>query len=322
LRFPPRGHAIAATAAATLLAGGIALALILNHRTASASLTVPAAGPHGLAAVGSGVVAALYRSGELLRVDGRGRVAYKITVGAHPTNPVRAGGLVWVPVVGRHELLGIRADTGAVVHRVAGTYAGAVTGGRDALYLPTWTSAPSKPALWRGHTVTRLDARTGRRLWSRSLDGIVLDLAAVSGSVWVPNFAGPYLTILDGRTGATRRTVRLPGRAVSVAVGGRCGWLALAGGPVLRLNPRTARVIGATSLGGADVDYMEAGDDGVWLLRYTSPADSVLEHVSCATGRADRALATGGASQGLVVTDRYVWAADFGHDRLLRVVKP
>jgi hypothetical protein len=311
-----------AAALVVVLAAAMAGLLLQRRHHGGRMLSVHVAGPHGLVAVGNGVVAALYSSGELVKIDDRGRIAYRVAVGARPTNPSLLDDVVWVPVIGSRALLGVQAQSGVVVHRYHGMYSAAVPGPGDAIYLPTWTDAPAHPTLWRGRSVTRLDPATGRVLWTRRFDGIVLNLATTTTHVWVPNFVSPSVAVLDATTGQTLQTIRLPGRAVAIAIGRRCAWLALDRGPLLRLDPRSGAIEGMTDLSAANVDYMQAADDGVWVSNYSSPADSDLVHVGCATGRVDARVATGGASQGLAVTGRYVWTADFGHDELLRMVKP
>ncbi len=310
----------AAAAVAALAAALIAERTGGKGDRADAHVAVP--GPHGLAALGSGVAAALFDAGAVVRVGTNGRILYRVPVGPHPTNPVVQGAALWVPVVGAHRLVEIRASSGTVERRLHGTYAAAVAGPHGSLLLSTWPDAPAEPDLWRGHSVTRLETSTGRVAWRRSFQGIVLPLAYAAGRVWVPDFAGSTIRILRAADGSTISEVRLPGRPVAVAVGGSCAWIALADGPLLQLEPTTLRIRGRTPLHGDNVDYMVARDNGVWLTRYSSPTAAVVEHVSCASGLVDGSRSVAGASQGLAVDSNHLWLADYGKGRILRLAKP
>jgi streptogramin lyase len=278
-------------------------------------------GPHGLAPIRSDVVAALFVAGDIVRIDESGRIVYRVGVGKHPTNPAVEGKNVWVPTVGDHRVVEIQAASGRVVRIVGGTYDAAIPGPPGAIFLPTWIKAPSEPTRWRGNAVTRLDTRSGKVVWRRSFSGIVLTVAYGAGEVWVPNFAGDAVTILNARTGATVVVAKVPGRPVAVAVGDRCGWVALAGDALLRLQPQTAHLEGTTAMDGDYIDYMIAADDGVWLSPYASPTAAHIEHVSCRTGRIDRRIDAHGASQGLAVTGSHIWAADYESGEVVRLRK-
>jgi outer membrane protein assembly factor BamB len=307
--------------AATGLAVGTVTAGCVSHGGSGERLRVLVTGPHGLAPIHSDVVAALFTAGDIVRIDERGRVVYRVAVGKHPTNPTVEGENVWVPTVGDHRVVEIEAASGRVVRTVGGTYAAAIAGPPGAIFLPTWIKAPRQPTRWRGNAVTRLETRTGKVVWRRSFSGIVLTVAYRAGEVWVPNFAGDTVAILNARTGATVVVAKVPGRPVGVAVGDRCAWVALAGGGLLRLQPRTAHLEGTTAMDGNYIDYMIAADDGVWLSPYASQTVAHIEHVSCRTGRIDGRIDANGASQGLAVTGSHLWAADYERGEVVRLRK-
>jgi hypothetical protein len=214
-------------------------------------------------ALGTGAVwVANYLDGTLTRIDARTRrqPSPEVAVGLEPQDVAVGAGAVWVTVVGptrrgpggTEQPLGpgtlVRADprTGKVVARVRiPANPGALSVSGHSVWILGGRNPGRSIREWT--LLTRVDARTNRVLATRRLPGVVQDLVAAPGALWLIS----------------------PGRVVG------CCSISNAGGQLERLDSATGRVT-SRWLVGAQAAAVALGDGGVWVA---SPGAAVLNRL-------------------------------------------
>ena len=185
-----------------------------------------------------------------------------------PPQIVVGGGSVWVDHGGAVSRIDPATDTTATV-RESG--ASLIAYGDDALWLATGSHADR---------LERLDPRTGRVLDRVPVDhvGRVSSfgaLAAAAGALWGRPFHDTTLFKFDPKTGSVLAAVPTGAAAMGVALGEDALWVVLNDNALLRVDPKSARVVMRLrlplhiSLAGNDraaTGTVVAGEDAVWIL--------------------------------------------------------
>ena len=185
-----------------------------------------------------------------------------------PPQIVVGGGSVWVDHGGAVSRIDPATDSAATV-RESG--ASLIAYGDDALWLATGSHADR---------LERLDPRTGRVLDRVPVDhvGRVSSfgaLAAAAGALWGRPFHDTALFKFDPKTGSVLAAVPTGAAAMGVALGEDALWVVLNDNALLRVDPKSARVVMRLrlplhiSLAGNDraaTGTVVAGEDAVWIL--------------------------------------------------------
>jgi hypothetical protein len=184
-----------------------------------------------------------------------------------------------------------------------------------------WVTSAGDPA----GRLLKLDARSGRLLASSSVGARPDGVAVGFGSVWVAN--GPTETGNGGGPGQDTlwRIDRGSARAVAkiavaqpheLAVAAGSVWVATDVPSLVRVDPRTNRVVGATRLRGGGPTSVASTGGAVWALttvvRAGRPAAALLSRVDPATGRVTATRTLPGAVQELVADGDRLWLVGGG----------
>ena len=203
----------------------------------------------------------------------RGRFAAVIAIpGAGPMTV--AQGVLWVlDAAGR--VVRINPETNRVVGqplRVPAD-AAAIAVAQGALWVAS--VAPGDLAAPHDDAVTRIDLASGRMVATITVRRGLLDLAAISRAVWVPNAGGGGDSVawIDPRTNRlAARSVRTGASPQSLAVGAGGVWVtsdyrvdgAAEDVVVVRIDPQTNRAVETIAVGGHPID-VAATEGAVWV---------------------------------------------------------
>jgi len=185
-------------------------------------------------------------------------------------------------------------------------------------YWPTMTLALHGDSAWiackEQSRVIRVDTGTGRATKSIRLAAQPIAVASGFGSVWALDSSGT-LSRIDQRSAKVVKRVSLPVRApYNIWIGGGSVWVADdQGGQVLRLSPRTDRVIATAPVGNGPAD-MAFADGSAWVINHR---DRVLSRIDLRTNRSRRvAVIPGDAPERMVSADGSLWITGRGTDLL------
>jgi streptogramin lyase len=164
--------------------------------------------------------------------------------------------------------------------------------------------------------VIRVDTRTGRRTRSVRLGGAVIAVRPGFGSIWALD-SGGTLYRLDPATGkVVRRAPLALAAAYNIWIGGGAVWVADdQAAQVVRVSPRTTRVIARVRTGDGPASMAFDGDTG-WAI---SHRDTTLTRIDLTTNRSTPLARLGHDTPERMVWSRgSLWITGRGTD-LLRV---
>jgi outer membrane protein assembly factor BamB len=256
----------------------------------------------------------------VLRIDPRGPWATG-------TIPVRATG--WMPIAaGDGSLWVVESSASAAKDTLAGPLlrvdprSDRVTA-RIPLRTPAgrpfeaWALLAGKGVVWVGGPggLLRVDPRTNRVTSQISTAAGGYETAGFGlggGRLWVAVADGRLLQF-DARTGAARIALRSPVLGDVLTVGGRL--VVVGGHDIVRLDPRSGRVLWRTNLG--TVYAATAADGRVWVSASSAPAARAegdrLIGLDARTGRVDANVGAGEFGiGGLARVGRRLWMATAG----------
>jgi hypothetical protein len=185
-------------------------------------------------------------------------------------------------------------------------------------YWPTMTLALRGRSAWiackEQARVLRVDTRTGKTTKSVRLAGPVIAVASAFGSIWALD-SGATLYRLDASSGRVVRRIALPAAApYNIWAGGGSVWVASdQGAEVVRVSPRTNRVVARVRAGDGPADMAFSGGTA-WVVNHR---DRVLTAIDLGTNRS-RTLATlaGDAPERMVWSRGSLWVTGRGTDLL------
>jgi ABC-type branched-subunit amino acid transport system substrate-binding protein/streptogramin lyase len=333
-RVPPRllhrRHAIlaagllvlAATAVAVLLATrdggsprppppappvGNGLARIGSDGSRIASFT-PAGTPPSNIAVGEGSVWVLNTEDETVsRVDPRtGEVIRTFEPRGRPTDIAAGAGALWIGTGPGHTSRVSRVDPATMRE----THTERMPAGEGPVSEGFPMIAVGAGAVWAINpdaTVSRLDARTGRRVATIAAPPTgARTIAAGDGGVWVLGWENA-LTRIDPSTNRLGDPLELgSNRLFGIAVGAGAAWATSEEGVLWRVDPPVERTIDI----GAGVRHVAFGDGAVWAANWN---DGTLSRVDPATDAVTRVPV--GAAQALAAGAGSAWVSVAGGSR-------
>jgi YVTN family beta-propeller protein len=262
---------------ATLLAGGIAAAVVELARGPSLLRSVPI--------------------NSLALIDARtDRLEGGIAVGARPTAVAVGDGSVWVANFDEQTLSRLDPVTGKELTRIPA--GGAPTG-----------LAVGGGAVWVTHgfagTVSRIDPGLNRITETLPLGSGVGDVAVGANAVWIVNGIEGTVLRLDPATGALVQTIAVGGSPTGVAADARSLWVA-DGRSVVKVDVATNRVVARIALR-HQATRVAVGGGAVWV---SANLDNVVTRIDIATGSAAVEIAVGEGPVGLAADAKAVWVAD------------
>lgn len=160
-------------------------------------------------------------------------------VGDRPCGVLAAAGAVWVSDYGNNDVARIDPVTHKVLSRaVTGTAPCGMAFGAGSVWVENYT----------GNSVTRVDARTGKRLKDYDVGQSPYDVAFAAGAAWSTDYNDGTLTRIDAATGRTSK-VTVGGTPTGIAPSGAVLWVANGTTDVVKVDPRTSKVVGKVGLG-------------------------------------------------------------------------
>jgi DNA-binding beta-propeller fold protein YncE len=185
-------------------------------------------------------------------------------------------------------------------------------------YWPTMTLAVSGNSAWiackEQSRVIRVDTRTGRTVRSVRLGAPVIAVASGFSSIWALDSGGTLYRLHPSSARVVRR-IALPAAApYNIWVGGGSVWVAAdQGAQVVRVSPRTNRVVARVPVGDGPADMAFSGATA-WVVNHR---DRVLSRIDLGTNRSTR-LATlrGDAPERMVWSRGSLWITGRGTDLL------
>jgi hyaluronoglucosaminidase len=185
-------------------------------------------------------------------------------------------------------------------------------------YWPTMTLALQGPSAWvackEQSRVVRVNTATGRTVKSVPLAGQAIAVTAGLGSIWAVDSGGTLYRI-DQATGKVVKRISLPTRAAYNAwIGGGSVWVADdQGAAVVRVSPRTNRVVARLPVGDGPADMAFSGSTA-WVVNHR---DKVLSRIDLAKNRSSKvAVLTGDAPERMVLLHGALWITGRGTDLL------
>jgi DNA-binding beta-propeller fold protein YncE len=161
--------------------------------------------------------------------------------------------------------------------------------------------------------------------WHRMLAvTLVLAAAGCSGAADTPSSPGSTQPPVPTGTGATvpafdrdrfAAVIPLPGAGTMAVADGRL-WVRAAGA-VVRVDPRTNRIVGKPLRVPADAEAIAVGDGALWVARVApgdlgTPGKDTVARIDLATGRTVATIPVGRAPLDLVATPGAVWVPNAG----------
>jgi Protein kinase domain len=270
-------------------------------------------GKSGAIAVGSGSVwVGSVLDSSLWRVEPRSGDVRRIDIAGLPRDLAYHEGKIYIGAEGpgyEGHVVAYDAATGLREDAVE-KYSCAITAGaREGV----WSNDCNQAYRLEGDT-RRLRAGKGvflpfaEPLTSGTFRGCLCDMAAGSGSVWVPGTAtDPRVFRIDARTGRVRDTIELPfaiGRGI--AAGDGALWVTDAARDIVaRIDIRSGRVTDRIAVGRTPIGLALAGDD-LWVANFL---DRTVSLIDAGRRRAVRTVSIGAAPIEVAADARGVWVA-------------
>jgi peptide/nickel transport system substrate-binding protein len=165
-------------------------------------------GPLGMAAGLGSVWVACPLDGTLVRINPRSaRILRRVPVGQSPTDVAIAAGQVWVTLESTGTVARYEPDTRTVTSIPVGSGPSAIVASGGSVWVANTLD----------HTVTRLDAASGRVDSVTPVGSAPESLAAVPDGVWVAEPNARRLALLGGTPSTVRRLVPTPGAVTAVS---------------------------------------------------------------------------------------------------------
>jgi YVTN family beta-propeller protein len=205
----------------------------------------------------------------------------------------------------------IDPKTNKVVGQVAvGIRPDAVVGGANSVWV----------ANDEDRTVSRIDSRTRVLIRTIPVSQTPTGLAFGSGAVWVSHGLTGTVSRIDPAF-ATVKTVRVThafaggGLAGTVATAAGAVWTAWGDSTVARLDPASAKVLGA-AIAGRSPSAIAYGEGSFWVA---NRGDNTVSQMSLNTGRQTNVFHVGSGPSAIVVGGGKVWVADSVDDSVTRI---
>jgi len=178
-----------------------------------------------------------------------------------------------------------------------------------------------------GASLLKLDPETGETLGSSEVPVTSSGLEAGAGAVWLLEEDLGRVLRLDRASGEVERRVRVGGSPSEVVAAGGVVWVAVSDGEksgrVVRIDPRTARVVAEIKTPGAVESVAVDGASGdVWAVAPDQTGDSEnsedgrLLRIDPTSNRVSQRLAVPGGVSDAVARDGVVWVIDPDGDLL------
>jgi streptogramin lyase len=185
-------------------------------------------------------------------------------------------------------------------------------------YWPTMTLALQGTHAWvackEQSRVIEVDTSTSKTMRSVRTRGPVIAVAAGLRAVWVLD-ATSTLYRIDRVSGKVLRRLSLPtAAAYNIFIGGGSVWVADdQGAKVVRVSPRTNRVVATPRVGDGPAD-MAFNGDSAWVINHR---DRILTRIDLRTNRSRRvAVIPGDAPERMVWSAGRLWITGRGTDLL------
>jgi hypothetical protein len=177
-----------------------------------------------------------------------------------------------------------------------------------------WVTVGASPA-----TVVRVDPKTRRTIGKPIIVAPKLAFGSAfgSGALWETGFDDGSLARINPATGSVDR-IKLGGAAVGVIVSGGSVWVALRDkGAVVRVDPRTLRVLGITHVGNHPT-YLAAADRLIWVV---NQSDGTVTRIDERTGNTVGLpiRITPDDASNLTTAGRSVWVTSQKHASATRI---
>jgi streptogramin lyase len=177
-----------------------------------------------------------------------------------------------------------------------------------------WVTVGASPA-----TLVRVDPKTRRTIGTPILVAPARAFGSAFGSeaVWETGFDDGSLARVNPATGRVER-VKLGGAAVGVVVSGGSVWVAIRDrDTVIRVDPRTLRVLHTTTVGN-DPAYLAAAGGLLWVV---NQSDGTVTRIDARTGQTVGLpiRITPDDASNLTTADRSVWVTSQKHSSATRI---
>jgi hypothetical protein len=162
--------------------------------------------------------------------------------------------------------------------------------------------------------VIRVDTGTGKTLKSVRLGAPVIAVASGLGSIWAVDSSGTLYRINQTTAKLVKRLSLPVSAAYNIWIGGGSVWVADdQGAQVVRVAPRTNRVVARLAVGDGPAD-MAFNGDSAWVINHR---DRVLSRIDLGTNRSGRvAVLPGDAPERMVWARGSLWITGRGTDLL------
>jgi DNA-binding beta-propeller fold protein YncE len=228
-----------------------------------------------------------------------------------------------------HSLVAVDLSSRRIRLRVGlGQASYALAAGDGAVWVPSFDS----------DTLTKIDARTGVRLWRRRVPHSPQAIAVGDGSVWLASLDrwhsvhggvvvpdGPGIVLrLDPSSGAVRARIEVGRGPRALAAGEGAVWVLNgkgigADGTVDRIDPRTNRVVASVRVPHWPA-AVTAGRRYAWVVGSPKGAGGVITRIDARTSRAvTRRIPRSWIPSGVVLAAGGVWVVDPGVAQLIRL---
>jgi streptogramin lyase len=267
-------------------------------RPVEAAVVPTGPAPCGIAARAGSLWVGVYEAGALLRLDERGRREARVRVGAWPCRVAVGRAALWVTRDRAGEVVRIALGSGTRKQVRVGP------GAFDVLLAVGSAWATSFDA----GTVSRIDPATTRSTRVYEVGPNPAGLAPCGGLIWVGHGRdATSLSSIDPDTHLIRRVpVRAEGPGWPRCVRGTL-WVTTADS-VLRLDPRTGRVLSKLRIGGTPADAALGPDDLVWV---TDKQRSLVHRVTLDGRSVVDSFPAGAGAFALVRVKGSMWITSF-----------
>jgi hypothetical protein len=185
-------------------------------------------------------------------------------------------------------------------------------------YWPTMTLALQGRFAWvackEQSRLIRVDTGTGRTLKSVRLGAPAIAVASGLGSIWAVDSSGTLYRVNQNTAKLVKRLSLPVSAAYNIWIGGGSVWVADdQGAQVVRVAPRTNRVVARLAVGDGPAD-MAFNGDSAWVINHR---DRVLSRIDLGTNRSGRvAVLPGDAPERMVWARGSLWITGRGTDLL------
>jgi streptogramin lyase len=312
---PPRGKALAGTAAALALVVAMVLLVLslVGGDGIDVSEPIPVgAAPLRVATSSDAIWVTSEPDGTLTRLDPESGqpVGQPIQLGAGISGVAVGAGSVWVTDPRRGEILRLDPTTGKVVKTIAvGDRPGPIAFGGDRVWV----------ADEEGVGVTAVNAKSGE-VFKRGLvpHAAPLRLAVGAGGLWVTSASTGAVRRIDLSSGNPAAPIAVGRGPAGVTVAHGLVWIANSrGDTVSKVDPSIGQVLGDPIEVGGSPGGIDAGTSTVWVA---SVDEDAVTRIELESGERSGAPIQVGSKPGAVaVGETAVWVADNGEGAITRI---